>query len=71
MTSHGIPTMRGNHPPTLDDVAPVGSGVLQHPAQIDLVEVPVEHPLEKMRAELELPVPPRGPSSRRQIWLLS
>jgi len=43
---------------------PITFGMFKHPPQFDLGELTICHPLQQVRAEFELPLPPRWPFLR-------
>jgi hypothetical protein len=51
MSRHDNPT------PGLDVPAQI-DGDVQHGAKVDLGELAIDHPLEEMRAQFEVPLPP-------------
>jgi hypothetical protein len=57
---------RLDNPPAFDDVASVTKRAIKHTSEIDVSELPINHPLEEMRAEFELPSPPSRPSALNQ-----
>src|SRR5207247_813275 len=58
-----------DHPTPFDYVASVIACPLHHSAKIDLREPTIEDPPEQVRAEFELPIPPRRPLVLRQVRL--
>ena len=48
---------------TVDDVGVEGCRAFKHEPQCDLVEISVDHALQQVWDELELPLPPRRPIS--------
>jgi hypothetical protein len=62
------PAMTGFYrPAALHNVEIVRRCILQHPAKINSRESAVDHPLQQMRAEFEIPIPPRAPVSLSQL----
>jgi len=55
------PEMHSCPPPAGQNIRVEPDRIVEHTAEICFCEVTVAHPLLDMRAELELPVPPRGP----------
>jgi hypothetical protein len=58
--------LRLDDPPAFDDIPSILGGAFEHSPKIDLGEASVDHSLEEMRAELQLPVPPLRPCATTQ-----
>ena len=54
-----MPSLYG--PSAFYDVLAKVARILQHTTKIDLIELAVDHTLQKMGAELKLPIPPGRP----------
>jgi hypothetical protein len=55
-----------NHPPSFHDILSVSCRVFKHAPEINFCESPIDHALEKVRAQFQLPVPPYGPTTGSQ-----
>src|SRR5947199_8553397 len=51
----------GDHPPAFLDVRSEARCVFEHLSEVQLRELPIDHALEDVRRELELPNPPGRP----------
>ena len=62
------PLIRGkNDPSALHDITVVTVRILKHTAEVYFCKPPVEHALDEVGADFELPIPPRRPPSLAQI----
>jgi hypothetical protein len=59
-----------DNPPTFNDIHAQPCRILKHTPEVHLGKVAVHHPLQKMRAQTEVPFPPGRPLPRCQTTLL-
>lgn len=59
-----------NHPSAFNDITSIAMRTGKHLPKVNLAEAPINHSLQQMGAEFQLPLPPGRPPPSRQSGLL-
>jgi hypothetical protein len=59
-----------DNPATFNNIRAITSAILEHLTKADLRKPTINHPLEHMRAELKVPIPPIRPPTSNHILML-